>query len=144
MKNALRQFARVLSDRRGSAAVEFAILGPVLISMLLGVLMIGTQMQNYNALRSIAYDVSRYTVIEYQKDNKLTADQINLVTANIAGRSPYNLSRDELSSTVVEQASGITGAKKFVLTLSYTPMDISGILPASPTLTETQSIIVAD
>ena len=41
-----------LKDESGSAVVEFALVGPVLIAMLMGVFHVGMAMQNYNALRS--------------------------------------------------------------------------------------------
>ncbi|MEZ5692268.1 MAG: TadE/TadG family type IV pilus assembly protein [Altererythrobacter sp.] len=142
----MTRLRKLSTDSRGAAAIEFALLGPLLISLLLGVLMIGTQMQTYNALRSVASDVNRYTVVEYQKQNELNTSEIKLMANSIARRSPYNLSPDKLDVTVNQETiSGITGAKKFKLTLSYTPMKVNGLFEAaSPTMTESMSIIVAD
>ena len=116
-----------------------------MLAMLFGVLAMGMQMQSYNALRGIAYDVNRYTVIEYQKANELDESQIEEVAASIGRSSPYGLSADRMDATVVEEDTGVVGAKKFVLTLSYTPTDIVKVLNIRPpTIIQTESIIVAD
>ena len=139
---------RYLRDRRGMAAIEFAILAPMIIVLLLGVLAIGIQMQNFNSLRSIAYDVNRYTVIQYQKDIEFDADQIRDKALAIAGSSPYNLATGDearFDVTVEEGATPITGARRFDLTLTYIPMKIAMPLDLDPPkLTKTQAIIVPD
>lgn len=134
---------RWYDDKRGSALIEFALIGPALIAMLMGVLWVGLQMQKYNALRSIAADVSRYTVVEYQKDDKLTADQIQSVAVAIAVKSPYDMTSDQLDASVTEETSPVAGAKDFYLELTYTPDFLSyyGISPV--TMTYTQNIYVA-
>ena len=84
----MRMLQRLRDDCDGAAMVEFALLAPIMLVMLFGVLMMGVQMQTYNALRGIAYDVNRYTVVEYQKANDLNASQISQVAASIARSSP--------------------------------------------------------
>jgi len=140
----LRETGRqLIGDKRGAVAVEFAILAPAIIVLLLGVLMIGLHMQSYNSVRSIAYDVERYTVVEYQKENKLLPAQIEQVAQSIGRLSPYNFNSDRLNASVVTEASGMTGAQKFVLTLTYTPQKISALMKVQPpVITQTQSIIV--
>lgn len=133
----------LIEDRRGAAVIEFAIVGPILTVMLLGVVWVGFQMQKYNALRSIAADVNRYTVVEYQKNNQIDASQIQSVAASIAVRAPYELFGDRLDVTVTQPSSSISGAKQFSLQLSYTPQDFlnyAGITPV--TLTYDQNIYV--
>lgn len=132
-------------DESGAAVIEFAILAPLVIAMLLGVLATGIQMQGYNALRAIAYDVNRYTIIEYQKANQLDKQQIAEVAVSIARNSPYDLAGDRLDAVVTEETTGVTGAKRFVLSLSYTPPSIVTVFDIHPpTITQTESIIVAD
>lgn len=133
----------LLKDRRGGPAVEFALLAPILIAMLMGVLMIGIYMQNYNSVRSIVFDTERYTVIEYQKENKLLPLQIQQVATAIGSRSPYNFSPERLDASVQEVASGMVGAKRFNLTVTYTPPVISGLLHIHPPVIQrTEAIIV--
>lgn len=139
----LRSLRRWCHNERGSVAVEFALIGPTLFAMLLGILWVGLQMQKYNALRSIAADVSRYTVVEYQKDNKLAEDQIESMAAAIAVKSPYALSGDRMDVDVTEQVSPVTGAKNFSLVMSYTPENFLGFIGVSPvTMAYTQNIYV--
>ena len=59
-----RLFKRLAHDLQGSVAIEFALIGPVFLTMFLGVLQIGIGMQNYNALRGISADVARYAVVK--------------------------------------------------------------------------------
>ncbi len=51
-----RRFAR---DRRGAAAAEFALIVPVLTSMLFGTLEFGTLIFSYSAMQAAARDVTR-------------------------------------------------------------------------------------
>ena len=82
-----RMISFLRKDQRGSVAVEFALIGPLLIGMLMGVLQIGVGMQNYNALRGISADVARYSVINYQTANRLTVGQLqDYTTASLLPR----------------------------------------------------------
>jgi Flp pilus assembly pilin Flp len=140
----LWQFSRrFLADARGASAIEFGLLAPAMITMLMGVVWVGIQMKSYNELRSVAADVSRYTVIEYQKSNKLTAAQISDVAAATAVRLPYTLIGDNLDVSVTEPVSPIANTKTLVLQLSYTApslLQFAGI--GSPTLNFSQTIYV--
>lgn len=138
-----RLIRRLLTDTKAGSAIEFALLAPAMITMLMGVMWVGIQMKAYNELRSVAADVSRYTVIEYQKSNKLTAAQISDVAAATAVRLPYALVGDNLDVTVTEPTSPVTNTRKLVLQLSYTApslLQFAGI--GSPTLSFSQIIYV--
>lgn len=131
------------SDRTGSIITEFAILSPLLFLMMFGVLTAGVQLQSYNALRSVAYDVNRHTMIEYQKGNKLSAVQIEQVAAAIAGRPSYGLATDRFDIVASEEATPVTSAKRFLVSLTYTPPNLIGFSALQPpTLSFDQSIIV--
>lgn len=135
----------IRDDRRGGPAIEFALLAPALIVMLLGVLMIGLYMQSYNSVRSVVYDTERYTIVEYQKENKLLPTQIEQVAIAIGSRSPYNFSPDRIVAAVTPVNTGIIGAKRYDLTVSYTPPVINGIMGIQPpTIRQTETIIVPD
>jgi Flp pilus assembly protein TadG len=134
---------RLARDRDGASVVEFGLLAPVMIALLMGILWVGVQMQSYNELRSIASDVSRYTVVEYQKSNKLTTDQIATVAAAIAVRTPYNLAGDNLDVAVTELTSPVTGAREFRISLSYaSPILIKSLGVGSPSQTFNQIVFV--
>ena len=121
-------WGRLRRDSAGVSVIEFALLAPVILGLMLGVLQIGVQMLGYNAVRSVAADTVRYTMIEYQKEDKLTADQIETKANAIAGLPPYNLSGDRYSAAVTNPASDIAGMKKFKLVLNYTPPNPLGVL----------------
>lgn len=134
---------RLVHDTGGGSVIEFALLAPAMIAMLMGIFWIGVQMRSYNELRSIVSDVSRYTVVEYQKSNKLTTQQISDVASATAIRAPYNLAGSNLDVSVVQQASPVAGATEFQITLSYTApnfLDFLGI--GAPVQTFSQSVFV--
>jgi hypothetical protein len=110
------------------------------------VLQVGIQMWNYNSLRSIAADTGRYTMVEYQKQNALSTDQIASKAIALAVNAPYEFNIDRLGYPDVQNpATDITGMKKFTVTLTYTPMgvlDFFGI--TSPSLTVTRPIYVTE
>ncbi len=59
--NAFRNHARKLrDDRRGIAAVEFAIVLPFLMIMLFGIIEIGRALQHYHAVTKSVRDATRY------------------------------------------------------------------------------------
>lgn len=124
----LRFLTRLLGDQRGGALMEFGILAPAIFTMMFGVLQVGLQMQNYNALRSVASDVARYTVVEYQKLDKLSATQIEDKTRAIAVGSPYLLDTDRITVQVTTPTSEITGATKFNVALTYVPPNFLNIV----------------
>lgn len=135
MKTLTFRLARRLSrDCEGSAVVEFALLGPTFIALMLGVLQIGLGMQNYNALRSVATDTMRHAVIDYQsKDvaNRATSLDLANYARTIAVKAPYGLKNTALSVKVDSVAtSRVTGALEKTITLSYnipTVLEIIGI-----------------
>jgi hypothetical protein len=71
--------------------LEFALVGPAFIVMLMGVLQVGIAMQNYNALRNVSADVARYAMIQYTTGNRLTNDQLNSYATTVAQSAPYLL-----------------------------------------------------
>jgi Flp pilus assembly protein TadG len=136
--------ARLKDDGRGAAIVEFAILAPVLFAMVFGVIQLGVQMWCYNSMRSIVADTARYTMVEYQKGNAITTDQIESKAVAIAVNSPYDFDIDNLDVPAPgSPASDIAGMTEFTLTMNYTPptvLDFTGI--RAPTLTITRPIYV--
>jgi hypothetical protein len=113
------------------------------MGLMLGVLQIGLQMQNYNALRSVAADTVRYTMIEYQKEDKLTADQIQSKAISYATNTPYGLVPANLIATVTTPATDIAGMKKFQLVMTYTPPNLLGVIEVhAPTMSWTRVFYV--
>lgn len=141
-----RFFLHLADDHDGAAVVEFAILAPLIFAMIFGVIQVGIQMWSYNSLRSIVADTARYTMVEYQKYDELTPDQIESKAVAIAVNSPYNFDIDHLGTVQADPVtpSNISGMTEFSLTMSYTPptvLDFTGI--RAPTLSITRPIYVA-
>lgn len=139
----IKLLKRLRRDNAGSTIIEFAVLAPALIAMLLGIFQIGMQMQNYNALRSLASDVSRFTVVQYQNANTMSDAQIRDVAAATAVEPPYLLAGDRLDVSVVEEATPVAGARRFNITMTYYPNNWLGFFKIDAlTLTHQQSIYV--
>lgn len=120
---------RLKSDRCGAAALEFALIGPSLILMLLGIFQVGLGMQNYNALRSATADTARYAVVNYQTSNRLTNAQLEAWARNVATRSPYNLSSDRLLVAVTTPGTQrIAGAAERTITMRYVIPSVVSIM----------------
>jgi Flp pilus assembly protein TadG len=123
-----RLLSSLRRSRDGSVAVEFALIGPVLIGMLLGVLQIGIGMQNYNALRGISADVARYAVVNYQTSNHLTISQLQDYTNGLASNAPYGLTRNRFTASVSPAASQrVAGATEYTMVLTYNVPTMLGI-----------------
>lgn len=135
---------RFVADRNGSVVIEFALLGPVMIGMLFGVLQIGLGMQSYNALRGISSDVARYAAVNYQTANRLTNAQLQTYGRAVATTSPYNLRSSEVTVTVVNAAAQrVAGATEKTFTVTYVvPSFLEVINVSSPTITFSRPIFV--
>lgn len=122
-------FSRLSTDRRGGAAIEFGLLGIFMIAVLLCVVQTGMSMQRYNALRSVAADVARNTVIQYQNGNEINNDQIRMYANSTAMGSPYFLPGEGLLCTVTKPGvQRVAGATEFTLTIRTQVDSITNVL----------------
>ena len=111
---------RLLHDQRGASVVEFVVLAPVLISMLLGVMQAGMYMQAHNALSSVATDMSRFMSVEYQRQNKITNDLLESYAYTRAVSAPYLLQSSQLSVTADDAPTQtITNVREIQLEMHY-------------------------
>lgn len=135
--------AAILRDRRGAALIEFAILGPMVLGLMIGVFQIGIGMQAQNSLRSIAADTARFAAVEFQKEQTPTNARIQAEAVSIATSNPYNLNSSVRISVVNAPTQRVTGAREMTLTITYR---VPAVLPlldwVSPTLTHTRPIFV--
>jgi Flp pilus assembly protein TadG len=116
----MRRLLSLRKDTGGSVAIEFAVLAPVLVAMLMGVLQIGLAMQNYNALRSVAAEASRYAVVQRQKSATLATSAVETQTRSIAIAAPYGLKTGRLTVACVNATTQrVSGATEMTLTLTY-------------------------
>ena len=134
----------LLRDTHGAALVEFAILAPTIFALMFGVLQVGFHMFAYNAVRAVASDTARYTIIEYQKQDKLSTTQIEDKAVAYAVNAPYGLKANNLTATATKPVSDIVGTTKIVLTLTYVAPNMLGFFKiGSPTITVTRPVYVA-
>lgn len=116
-----KSWAAVLRNSSGAAVIEFALIAPAFLAMLFGMLQVGIYLQNYNAVQSVASDGARYVMIEYQKDNTLTDEQIRSVMLGVATNSPYILDTDRLNVSVDRSGtSRVDGAIEIDINIDYT------------------------
>lgn len=116
--------ARLRSDQRGSVLVEFALLAPVFLTLLLGVLQVGLQVQNSNAVRNVASDGARFAVVQYQLNRGSATDVIETWIRSRAVSRAYNLDTDRLTVTVTEVAtSRVAGAREMQIQVAYAGPD---------------------
>lgn len=126
----MRRF-RLFRDTGGAATVEFALLGPIMLILMMGVLQFGMAMWSYNSLRGIASDVARWSVVNYQTNNKVTASQIRDYTESVATQAPYGMGLQNLTITVAAAGTQrVSGATELTLTINYnfpTLLAIAGV-----------------
>lgn len=107
-------------DQSGSITVEFALIAPAFLMMLLGVFQIGVWMQAYNAMRNAVTETGRNVAVEYQTGNKLSQDQIEDTGFAVATTNPYLLDPDKTTIEVEQPVNQrILGARELKLTLTY-------------------------
>lgn len=111
---------RLVSERKAASTIEFAIIVPVFLIFMFGVLQAGVYLQNYNAVRSTALDGARAIMIEYQKDNTLTDEQIRSLVLARAVNAPYYLESDRLQVNITRQStSRVSGTTELEVELQY-------------------------
>lgn len=110
----------MVRDCGGSVAIEFAILGPAVIAMMLGVVQFGRGMQAYNSMRSVAAETARYATVEYQNANSVTNTAIQTQARAIAVSNRYKLQTSRLGVTVTTPATQrVVGAGERTVSLTY-------------------------
>ncbi|WP_338468383.1 TadE/TadG family type IV pilus assembly protein [Novosphingobium sp. ZN18A2] len=114
---------RLARNQSGSTLVEFALIGPAFLAMLFGVFQVAVLIQNYNALRSVGDDLSRYVVVQHQKGAPVSQSDIQDTAVSIAASKPYYLDTAFLSVNSTTGTSAITGADKVTLDLEYKSAD---------------------
>lgn len=116
-----RWLDRIGSDHRGSVLVEFALLAPVIIALLIGVVQVGLHVQNSNAVRNLASDGARMATVAYQRGNQLTAEQVGIMIRSEGVGGKYNLDTDRLEINVTQPTSRIGGVREMRIQITYDP-----------------------
>lgn len=111
---------RLVKSREGATVVEFALIGPIFIALLLVVFQFSAGMQAYNALRAASADVQRHVVVEYQTGNRLSVDQIQAYALGLAQDLPYLLKSSNISATAeMATTQRVGGATEYSLNYTY-------------------------
>ena len=141
--SARRFFHRLGANTAGAAMLEFALVGPAFIVMLMGVLQVGIAMQNYNALRNVSADVARYAMIQYTTGNRLTNDQLNSYATTVAQGAPYLLNSRLIVTVDDAEAPQITGVTEKTLSIDYQiPSVLETMGLSGPVITYTRSVFL--
>jgi hypothetical protein len=142
--SARRFFHRLGANTAGAAMLEFALVGPAFIVMLMGVLQVGIGLQNYNALRNVSADVARYAMIQYTTGNRLTNDQLNSYATTVAQSAPYLL-HSRIIVTIDDVATPqVTGLTEKSLSIDYQiPSVLETMGLSGPVITYTRPLFLA-
>ena len=147
MKRLMSLGGRLKQQEHAVASVEFAMLAPVLIAMMFGVLQIGLAAQNYSAVRNVSADVARYTMIQYTTGHPMPDDVVIARTKAIAEAGPYYLSAPpRLQASVADVTTPqVPGTIEKTLTITYqipTLLDHLGV--RGPTISYSRPLIATE
>lgn len=123
--------------------LEFALVGPAFILMLMGVLQVGIGLQNYNALRNVSAEVARYAMVQYATNNRLTDEQLRTYTTSVARNAPYLLNSLMNVSVTDPATPQVVGIKEKTLTIQYripSILDTMGL--SGPVITYTRPLFL--
>ena len=124
-----RRLRRLREDSSGTSAMEFALIAPMFIVMMLGVMQVGLWMHGYNGMRAVAAETSRYMTVEYQKGNRVSNYDVAVWARNTAIQSSYILDGGTVSTLVVDDATqNIAGVTRKTLTMNYQMSSILGMI----------------
>lgn len=141
-----RFFGQLRKDCQGAMVVEFALIAPVFLLLVFGVLQVGFALQNYNALRNVSADVARYAVVQGQSGNMLSTSQLRTYAINTSQGAPYLLQGDRVNAVVTRPDSQrVTGAEELQITVTYqieSMIEFAGI--DMPFITYTRPIFIAN
>ncbi len=140
----IRRLAGLKADCRGATLVEFALLAPAFIVMLLGVLQVGLALQSYNAMRILSGDVARYAMVEDAKGTAKTTTELQNYAENIGDEPPYLLTNVD-AAVVTAANQRVTGANELTLTITYQiPSIVASMGLEGPEITYARPIFLTE
>lgn len=101
---------RLSRDETGATVVEFGLLLPVILGGFLGVLQVGIGTLAYNSLRNVSAETSRYALVKYQNNNKVSYENIEnkgIAFAPTAGLDPAKFTID-VTKPATQRVDGAT------------------------------------
>lgn len=132
-----RRRSRGGAGREGSVAIEFAILGPVLVLMLMGMALYGGWFWLAQSVQSLATESARSAVAGLDDDERRALAQEFAAAETIRA---YGLDVERLDIAVE------TGSEAIRVRVSYDVADhpimaLSALIPAPPTVIERSAVV---
>lgn len=116
MTKRLRPFRRFLPDRRGAAVLEFALVAPVLFTMLLGIVVLGILFLAQAGLRSAVEDAARFATIWPRPTQ---ADIEARITARRFGMDPANIVAPTITFNTTASPNYVIITMGYNITINY-------------------------
>jgi Flp pilus assembly protein TadG len=116
MTDRLRPFRRLLADRRGATMLEFALVVPVLLAMLLGIVMLGMVFLAQAGLRSAVEDAARYATI-WPRPSQTEIEA--RIAARRFGMDPANIVAPTVTFNTSSSPNYVTISMGYNLTINY-------------------------
>ena len=141
-----RTLCQLPAETTGGTAIEFALLGPVFIGLLIGVLQIGIGMQAHNAVRSVVAESARQAVVQYQTSNEISEAVMEAQTLSIATGDVYRLDPGAIEVNVDPVTpSRVQGAREFTITVDYQVPTVLNLMGwDSPEISHSRPVFVID
>lgn len=136
-----RSSRRFGEDRSGTAAVEFAIIAPVFLMMVLGMLAFGIYLGAAHSVRQLVSDVARATI------SGATEQERQLIATNFIAVNVDNYAFIEIEDLEISVRDSESVPNQFVVEISYDASELpiwgfSKFVPApSKTITATAAIV---
>ena len=111
-----RLMRRITRDTSGLGAVEFALIAPVLLAMLLGIAMLGILFLAQSGLKSAVEDAARYATIWPRP----TQTQIEArIAAKRFGLNPDNIVAPTITFNTASNPAYVTISMGYNITINY-------------------------
>ncbi|HMC92642.1 MAG TPA: TadE/TadG family type IV pilus assembly protein [Allosphingosinicella sp.] len=137
-----RLFPRLRSDRRGISAVEFGLLAPVFIGLIIGIGQVGILFQAQAGLRHAVQEGARYATLYVPNS---TGKKMRPTDAQIIAKvtsSEYGLNSANITGPSITTGTS-NGATYLDITMSYSvPLNFVFYSPPAITLSETRRAFV--
>ena len=139
--SARRTVCRLASDRRGAVAVEFAVVGLIFITLLLGTVELSRYQILRQSLHSMAEEAARKGLITLQGAacSTLTAGALRIAVTTPNNPTPM-LTPASLTLAIDCLGPTASGVRTLQVTATYPFSLVAPIIPALPALTATAAL----
>lgn len=109
----------LLRDRRGAAAIDFALALPVLLMLIVGVMQLGMALQASSGVRELIGRAGRTAIIEFQATPQPSTAAFVTRIEQRAGNGGYGLRGDLVEAAVATSDDQVAGVQTVTITVSY-------------------------